>query len=77
MKRKYKIIRFFQFGPPRVIRKGLTRAQALEHCQNPETSSETCTTKPGTTRTKNRGPWFEGFQKYFTNRRNTPWSRED
>jgi|TARA_Y100000296_G_C4983410_1_gene161793 hypothetical protein len=66
MKNKYKIVRFFFKGvwAPQVIRKGLTRAQALEHCNNPETSSETCTTKPGTTRTKNRGPWFDGFMEY-------------
>ena len=61
---KYKIVRFFFKGAHRVIQTGLTRAEALEHCQNPETSSETCTTKPGTTRTENRGPWFEGFIEY-------------
>ena len=61
---KYKIVRFFFKGAHKVIQTGLTRAQALEHCNNPETSSETCTTKPGTTRTKNRGPWFEGFMEY-------------
>jgi len=63
---KYKIVRFFFKGAHRVIQTGLTRAEALEHCQNPETSSETCTTKPGTTRTENRGPWFEGFIEYWT-----------
>ena len=64
MKNNYKIVRFFFRGASKVVQTGLTRAQALEHCNNPETSSKTCTTKPGTTRTKNRGPWFEGFMEY-------------
>lgn len=42
MEKTYKIVRFYQNGrPARVMRRGLTLKQAQDHCNDPETSSET------------------------------------
>ncbi len=63
----YKIIRMFfqdqRFGPRKVIKRGLTLAQAQAHCRDPETSSSTCTKAEGKARTKKYGPWFDGYEK--------------
>ena len=39
----YKIVRKFFKGEDEVIETGLTLEEAQEHCQDPETSSKTCT----------------------------------
>jgi hypothetical protein len=61
----YRIVRMYFNGPPhkRVIKRGLTREQAIAHCQDPETSSSTCTSAAGKRRTRERGPWFDGFEE--------------
>ena len=60
---KYKVIRMYfdENYPTRTIKKGLTLEQAQEHCNDKETSSSTCTNYHGITRTKDRGPWFDGY----------------
>lgn len=58
----YKIIRFFRDSERRMtIKTGLTKALAQEHCNNPETSSSTCTSAEGKRRTRRSGPWFDGW----------------
>jgi len=60
----YKIVRYYFNGWPskcRTIRTGLTLEEAQRHCEDPETSSSTCTTRAGLRRTKERGPWFDGY----------------
>lgn len=47
---------------PRVIKRGVTLAEAQAHCQDPETSSSTCTKKAGRDRTRRCGPWFDGYE---------------
>ena len=61
----YKIVRFFQgTGTKQTIKTGLTREQAEDHCSDPETSSQTCTSAEGKRRTKRSGGhWFDGFYK--------------
>tara|TARA_Y100000310_G_C20122105_1_gene551940 strand:- start:46 stop:285 length:240 start_codon:yes stop_codon:yes gene_type:complete len=62
----YKIIRFSYTGSDRTMLNGLTLEQAQSHCQDPQTSSRTCTTPKGK-RTKamianhERNPWFHGY----------------
>ncbi len=61
----YKVIRFY-FNKPgrrRTIESGLTLEQAQAHCQDPETSSSTCTTAAGKRRTKTMGRWFDGYEE--------------
>jgi hypothetical protein len=60
---KFKIVRFYQDSSKdsKIVRTGLTQAQAQEHCQNPETSYRTCTNPTGLARTEKYGPWFEGY----------------
>ena len=60
---KIKIIRFFfdENVSKRTIKKGLTEEEAMLHCNDPETSSSTCTSSAGKRRTKNQGKWFDGF----------------
>lgn len=55
----YKIIRFYEHANSRVIREGLTLAEAQQHCNNPETSSRTATDPKVDT----RGRWFDGYTK--------------
>lgn len=60
----YKIVRFYgSRGGQRVIARGLTLEQAQAHCQDPETSSNTCTKAEGKARTRRLGHWFDGFQR--------------
>lgn len=58
----YMVIRNFKnSGYKKVIKTGLTRAEAMAHCSDPETSSSTCTSVEGERRTRQSGPWFDGF----------------
>lgn len=45
----YKIVRFFEDKPSRIIKRGLTLKEAKKHCINPKTHGKT---------------WFDGFRKY-------------
>lgn len=61
----YRIVRFFQDNkqPREVITRGLSLEQAQEHCEDPDTSSKTCTTEAGMKRTQLQGPWFDGYEE--------------
>lgn len=61
----YKIIRFYFNASisKRIIETGLTLEEAQKHCNDPETSSRTCTNSVGRRRTKNVGPWFDGYEQ--------------
>ena len=59
---RYKIVRGYFRGGRRVIERGLSLEQAQAHCQDPETSSRTCTKARNVRRTKQRGPWFDGYE---------------
>lgn len=64
MSETYKIVRFFQKSERRItIKTGLTLALAQAHCNDPETSSRTCTTEAGKRRTRRSGPWFDGYTR--------------
>jgi len=62
---KYKIIRhYFRSNMSnRVIETGLTLAEAQAHCQDPETSSRTCTSARRRKMTERVGPWFDGYER--------------
>jgi len=47
--------------PARTIIKRCTLEEAQRHCQDPETSSSTCTSKTGKARTRRAGPWFDCY----------------
>lgn len=58
----YRIIRFFHdIGVRETVARGLTLAEAREHCSDPETSSRTCTELENVRRTKEHGAWFDGY----------------
>ena len=60
----YCIVRFYQktsLSPRKVIRRGLTLEEAQAWCQDPETSSSTCTSSAGRAHTDEHGPWFDGY----------------
>ena len=60
----YKVVRmYFEGHPRRVIARGLTLEEAQAHCQDPETSSSTCTSATGKARTRKLGPWFDGHEQ--------------
>ena len=60
---RYKIIRMYCDASisSRVITRGLSLADAQEHCRDPETSSSTATSSHAKQRTKRCGPWFDGY----------------
>lgn len=60
---RYRIVRMYFEGGRRVVLTGLSLEQAQEHCKDPETSSSTCTTSTGRARTRDKGPWFDGYEK--------------
>lgn len=53
----YRIVRNRFDGENRVIRRGLTLAEAQAHCKDPETSSRSTTTDP------EPGQWFDGYEE--------------
>jgi hypothetical protein len=59
----YKIVRGFFKGGKRTIKRGLTLEEAQVHCRDPETSSKTCTKAAGLRRTRQQGPWFDGYER--------------
>ncbi len=61
----YRIVRFYRDRDhaSRIIDRGLTLAEAQKHCQDPETSSSTCTTSAGRARTRRLGAWFDGYEE--------------
>jgi hypothetical protein len=61
----FKIVRsyFNSDIPSRTIKSGLTLEQAQAHCKDPETSSRTATSSAARRRTKQLGPWFDGYQE--------------
>lgn len=59
----YKIVRMYFNGGNRTIKTGLTLEEAKEHCSDPETSSQTATSAAAQKRTRECGPWFDGFEK--------------
>ena len=59
----YKVIRFFQSTSNKVIKTGLTLEEAQEHCDDLETSSNTCTHAAPKLITKHHGPWFDGYSE--------------
>lgn len=61
----YKIVRHYSSHWPnrRTIARGLTLAEAQAHCQDPQTSSSTCTSAAGKRRTRRLGPWFDGYEQ--------------
>lgn len=62
---RYRIVRLFERGDPqrRGLPTGLTLEQAQAHCANLQTSSRTCTSSDGKRRTRERGPWFDGYEE--------------
>ena len=61
----YNIIRFYQDSSRtrRVIDRGLTLEEAQAHCNDSETSSDTCTSSAKRAQTKRVGEWFDGYGK--------------
>jgi len=61
----YKVIRFYfnRPGQRRTIAEHLTLEEAQAHCEDPETSSSTCTKADGKRRTKRMGKWFDGYEE--------------
>jgi hypothetical protein len=59
----YNIVRYFQDHPKEVIEEDVTLEDALEHCLDLETSSKTCTMPEGHERTRQFGPWFDGYEE--------------
>ena len=59
---KYKIVRFYFRGGRRTINAGLTLKQAQDHCNDPQTSSDTATSSTARRRTERMGPWFDGYE---------------
>ena len=60
----YRVTRFYLRNDIKhVIAEGLTLTEAKEHCENPETSSATCTSASNVHRTQLHGPWFDGYTK--------------
>lgn len=66
MSETYKIVRHYYFdgsNPPRVVKRGLTLAEARKHCNNDESASSTCKLAKNVRRTKAKGPWYDIYTK--------------
>jgi hypothetical protein len=61
----FQIIRYHQDSDIEsiVLKTVGTLEQAQEHCNDPETSSRTCTSRQATTYTEHNGPWFDGYRE--------------
>lgn len=60
----YELVRYYQDldVENEVIETGLSLEDAQEVCNNPETSSKTCTTPEALAITAQYGAWFVGFR---------------
>ena len=62
--KRYRIIRcYFHDIPTCTIKQGLSLREAQAHCNDPQTSSSTCTDKVGKARTRKIGPWFDAYEE--------------
>jgi hypothetical protein len=59
----YKIVRHFADGHREEIETGLSLEEAQAHCKDPETSSRTAVSPVAVALTKERGPWFDGYDE--------------
>jgi len=59
----YKIVRMYFNGGRRVVKRDLTLEEAQAHCQDPETSSRTAASAAAKRRTREKGPWFDGYEE--------------
>jgi hypothetical protein len=60
----YKIVRsYLNSSTPRVVKRGLTLAEAQAHCSDPETSSKTAKGASARRITRKHGPWFDGYDE--------------
>ena len=60
---RYKIVRgFLRTNRKRVMKRGLTLAEAQAHCKLPSTSSRTATGAKAERYTATHGPWFDGYE---------------
>ena len=62
----FNVWRFVFKGEPRLMASGLTRAEAVEWCSDPETSSTTAKGGPGSRAggwETSRTPWFDGWRE--------------
>jgi hypothetical protein len=61
----YKIVRYYfnRTINSRVIIRNLTLEEAKRWCNDPESSSSTCTKSVGKARTRKIGNWFDAYQK--------------
>ena len=58
----YKVVRFFyRSGRALTVFKTNSLTAAQRHCQDPETSSTTCSSAAARRRTRLYGPWFDGY----------------
>jgi hypoxanthine-guanine phosphoribosyltransferase len=57
------VLFFLDDYPAEVLDTGLTLEEAQAVCNDPESSSKSCTTIVGKRRTKERGAWFIGWRK--------------
>lgn len=49
--------------PDRIIKTGVTLEEAKNHCNDPETSSSTCSTPENLEHLRKYGPWFDGYDE--------------
>lgn len=59
----HKVVRRYFKGGKRTIKTGLTLEEAQKHCSDSETSSRTATNAAALRRTRDRGPWFDGYEE--------------
>lgn len=61
---RFNVRRLYENGytSARIIKRGLTLAEAQAHCSDPETSSSTCEGYAGRRRTRRLGRWFDSYE---------------
>jgi len=57
----YKVIRFYASGRKVILKRGISLDDAQKHCNSPETSSKTATSRLAIRRTRMNGAWFDGY----------------
>ncbi len=60
--RRYKIVRFYERWPNRLVKKDVSLHEAQLHCQEDESSSKTCKQGRNVSRTRKYGNWFDGYE---------------
>lgn len=62
---RFRVVRKYQREgvPDEVVVPSCSKQEAIDRCNDPDTSYATCSTDEGKARTAEKGPWFDAWEE--------------